>query len=524
VAQEGKKVPGRCGAKEVDAMRKMAKWIIVIVAVCGALAALVVFRWGGGRLKVSERAYYVSRIRRIVERWRETAKQAGRDKEGRIKQPYRSYLVIDTTEPAMWIESDSKISAENYTELPHNMKWKLYSSTPGGNEDLPRKVRLKIRGLNSSRLFPEMICVHSYRRACGHLSCYLTAGNVTTDYGDEDLAIQKYSGRSGRGNDGYESMLVDDDEWQQYREHLRSEGLVQRGGSVEDRLEWPVEANVARWFNFEKQLYQEIEKAILREGFELHSIGLGAGSDYLSAKGRIEVRERRGFLNDFFHGGGERPKLFIKADYVGNDTWYVKGIPDYQEMYWMGCEYPDVEFLVRSGGKVGRSEYKRLLEQARKEHRMDISIKPGWRAELASGVTVDLLGVRERGSAAKKWWGPDGSELEYEPYFAGGGHGSDDEKVVDIAVRINWPTGTSKSNVRISVSGPGSSGSGSWGRGGYHPPEEIMVNTYTFEKSCRRAGLKVSIKVGSGSFETVEFRNISLVRGEDAGFEIAAGE
>jgi len=51
-----------------------------------------------------------------------------------------------------------------------------------------------------------------------------------------------------------------------------------------------------------------------------------------------------------------------------------------------------------------------------------------------------------------------------------------------------------------------------------------MVNTYTFEKSLRAAGLKVRIKVGSGGFETVEFRNISLVRGEDAGFDISAGE
>jgi len=506
--------------------RRAIFYLAVVILFLLGVVLLMVFRWGGGRLKVSERMYYASRIRRIVERWRETAKQAGRDKEGRIKQPYRSYLVIDTTKPAMWIESDGRILAENYTELPHNMKWKLYSCAPGGNEDLPRKVRLKIRGLYSSRLFPEMICVHSYGRACGHLSCYFTAGNVTTDSGDEDLAIQKYSGRSGGGNQGYESVLVDDAEWQQYREHVRSEGLVQQGGSVEDRLEWPADANFAGWFNFEKQLYQEIEKAILREGFELHSIGLGAGSDYLSAQGRIEARERRGFLSNFFHGGGERPKLFIKVNYIGNDTWYVKAIPDYQEMYWMACEYPDVEFLVRSGGKVGRSEYKKLLEQSRKEHRTDISIKPSWRAELASGVTVDLLGVCERGSAAKKWWGPDGSELEYEPYFAGGHgeHGSNDEKMVDIAIRINWPTGTSKSAVRISVSGPGSSGGGSWGRGGYHPPEEIMVNTYTFEKSCRRAGLKVSIKVGSGSFETVEFRNISLVRGEDAGFEIAAGE
>jgi hypothetical protein len=51
-----------------------------------------------------------------------------------------------------------------------------------------------------------------------------------------------------------------------------------------------------------------------------------------------------------------------------------------------------------------------------------------------------------------------------------------------------------------------------------------MVHTHTCQKSLRGAGLKISIKVGSGGFETVEFRNISLVRGEDAGFEIAAGE
>ncbi|MHC4648565.1 MAG: hypothetical protein ACYTBJ_24170 [Planctomycetota bacterium] len=103
--------------------------------------------WGRGRLKRSEAAYYLARIGRIGEYWRRTAEKAGCSRDGRIKAPYPTYLVIDTLKRAMWLETAGEVDPNNYTELPENMKWKLYRTSPDGNEELGPVVRLKIRGM-----------------------------------------------------------------------------------------------------------------------------------------------------------------------------------------------------------------------------------------------------------------------------------------------------------------------------------------------------------------------------------------
>jgi hypothetical protein len=49
-------------------------------------------------------------------------------------------------------------------------------------------------------------------------------------------------------------------------------------------------------------------------------------------------------------------------------------------------------------------------------------------------------------------------------------------------------------------------------------------NIYTFDKSRREATAKIEVKVGEDEYERVEFRNMSLVPGEDRGFKIEAGK
>ncbi|MHC4334978.1 MAG: RNA polymerase sigma factor, partial [Planctomycetota bacterium] len=99
-----------------------------------------------GQLKPWEIAYCKAGIERIRRFWSRTAKRAGRGRDGRINEPYPTYLVIDSLKPAMWLETAGQIDPNHYTELPKNMKWRLYRTSPDGNEDLGPVIRLKIRG------------------------------------------------------------------------------------------------------------------------------------------------------------------------------------------------------------------------------------------------------------------------------------------------------------------------------------------------------------------------------------------
>lgn len=80
--------------------------LIVIIFVTVAIATGIYLRWrpamrgsgplvgwGTGNLRVSEKAYYRSKISRIIENWQQTAGAAERDKQGRLKESYNTYLV-----------------------------------------------------------------------------------------------------------------------------------------------------------------------------------------------------------------------------------------------------------------------------------------------------------------------------------------------------------------------------------------------------------------------------------------------
>jgi len=62
-------------------------------------------------------------------------------------------------------------------------------------------------------------------------------------------------------------------------------------------------------------------------------------------------------------------------------------------------------------------------------------------AELANGVTVELLGVCYNPSAGKQWWQPDGSVLAQAPYEDAGVVAKSDEKRqgYELVVRVDGP-------------------------------------------------------------------------------------
>ena len=99
-----------------------------------------------------------------------------------------------------------------------------------------------------------------------------------------------------------------------------------------------------------------------------------------------------------------------------------------------------------------------------------------------------------------------------------------DRAVFVIAYKIYNPPGAGGGGMRASMEGNRGSG--------YHrildkygnSIDDLHAEAYVFDKGREKTTLRLELRVGQGDSESVEFRNISLVRGEDKGFEIKTGE
>jgi len=495
----------------------------ILLYTIGVLTPAKQAAWGRAELKLLERTYYTTRYRTIIDKWRRTSTAAGYAQKGRIKEPYNAHLVIDMTKSAIWLEENGQVATGNFADLPENMKWKLYRSAPQRNTDLPAKVRLKIRGRYRSRELPETICLIGYGRGSDHLSFYITSGSGFTDYGAGPYRVGSYKQTQKKTNGYYESILVSDDEYEQYRRLLPPAPPTSSAADANQNSpeNYPND-NLANWLKIEKHLYQQIEATLLQAGFKMEAPKIMTGLDYTAARAYVKIwRERGGLVSRFIRlrprAGWPSRELLLKIDYLGEDFWYVKAAPYFEQ--FQHEEPLNIEFLVRPTERIKRPVYKKWLAKGRQAHGpIEIPVSK-WMAALPNGVTVELLGVCESASIGRKWWGPDGNTLTYEPYFfcKEVPHERANKKTLELAWRINWPSGTTKSEIKVSLD----NAEASHGRGGTHPLNQIMVQTCTVEKSVKNANLKLGIGTAAGVHQWVTFEKVSLVRGQNQGFRIA---
>jgi len=278
--------------------------------------------------------------------------------------------------------------------------------------------------------------------------------------------------------------------------------------------------NLANWLKIEKHLYQQIEARLLQAGFKMEAPKIMTGLDYTAARAYVKIW-REGALVGLFNrrrprAGRPSRELLLKIDYLGEDFWYVKAAPYFEQFEH---EEPlNIEFLVRPTERIKRPVYKKWLAKGRQAHgAIEIPVSK-WMAALPNGVTVELLGVCESASIGRKWWGPDGNTLTYEPYFfcKEVPHERANKKTFELAWRINWPSGTTKSEIKVSLD----NAEASHRRGGTHPLNQIMVQTCTVEKSVKSANLKLGIRTAAGVHQWVTFEKVSLVRGQNQGFRV----
>jgi hypothetical protein len=269
-------------------------------------------------------------------------------------------------------------------------------------------------------------------------------------------------------------------------------------------------------------LSQEIDRHVAAEGFELGSLMVRCGPDYSAASASLRATQT-GWLRAFL-GLRSSAQAYLKIDRLEGDVWYVKTAPDPGNPAPTGDRL-ELEFLVSASGELARGRRARLI-QAGRAKQADAPEPPSkWQIELPNGVKVAFIGVRENLSGDKEWWGPDGSRLGYTPpsncrrYTPMGG----DKTVYEIAWRVTRPA-SGRFGMRSSLEGcRGTFGRPTHDRYGNPTVSGFHADAYAFDKSQKKTTLKLGVRTGDGDHEWVRFENISLVPGENPGFQILEG-
>ena len=468
--------------------------------------------WGRAELSVSEKAYYKNRVSHVLGRWRETARSHRR------AEPYNVYLVLDANKPALWLEENGRVLERNYAEFPKNMQWEVYHATLEGKQRLSGLLRLKVRVPYGKRqALPEGIWLWGHGRRTGNMTVYISARDCTTGYSESPPNIA-YRGGYTKDREFGESIVVSEANYDEYQRSLGGDPLPQR-----DLLTLVSEPNVSDWLKVEKHIYWEIERRTLEQGYVFGSLNIRPFAEHRTARGELRVHYRSGFtwpsqLND----RNIFPEPVLKIDHLGDGVWYVQGIEKRPGAWSKSLR---LEFLVAARGEIAKDRYRVLLADARPEHSTERKRRAKWTASLANGVKLELAGLCEYPSIGRRWWGPDGGALEYEPIFS---LSQDDDpwddlpkehrydaakQRIELAFAVTWPKGKRQQRtIEIPLA------EGRWSRGGSLADDEVVVRPYKFEPARQEFDITIRVSMDNVTFENVTFMNISLVPGRDMGF------
>jgi len=482
-------------------------------------------RWGQGPLAVSEAAYYESRVGEIVHAWQRRWRTAEVDAAGRFRQPSGVYLVIDTTQPALWLEDRGQVLEAYRCELPAQMTWSLFGDEGSGPQPLPGVARFQRRGVNTDQLRPEMISLKGSGKAGGSMvfsfDCTTYGGDHAAGVG---LVSTSWAPPPRKADvDYYESIVVAEAEYEEARRAWVTEAAP---GLSTSPAQSPVDARQAAWRRVEKKLYQEIENQLAQAGYALQRLEVTAGPDFSAAHARFDgvcdsVLRR-------FGGSSLAAGRYLAIDHLGDDIWYVKNAADPRRPgFGSGPAEPDFEFVVSAAGAVPKAEVAGWIAQGREKQKPTVRPPAKWRATLPNGVTVELLGLCESPSGGKSWWGPDGHDLGFAPYFHSKPFGwlPSDRRICEIAWRVLRPAGFR--SVHTTMSAEGARGSYSQeirDRYGNRILADLQAQAFDFDPAQTRTTWTVGIGSSEQDLQYVRFKDISLVRGENQGFVIEAGK
>jgi hypothetical protein len=498
-------------------------FLIVVVFIMGVTSVGAEYPepegWQRGDMTVSEKAYYQYRISYVCSQWHEWHERIF---SHRPNEAYNAYFVVDPKKAAIWLEENGQVYEHNYADLPKDMKWTLHLIDQESIRRLRGKVRLKLRVPYRRQALPEAVQLLGCGQDGDFLSIYLTAtSGCQIDYSKIPPEI-KPLGPQTQYKEFTESFVVSDAEYEPYRNSLTDESAT-AGDSVTILVSDP---NVSEWLKVEKQIYWEIENQTAEQDYVLSHLNIRPYAERETARGEIRTRYRSGFTLPYqLRGRNIFPEPLIKIDHTGGGIWYVQGI---EKTLKSRSKNLHLEFLVSARGLIAGRKYRKLLFEARRRHSAVRKPRKEWMVSLTNGAVLELAGVCDYPSPGKKWWGPDGTSLGYEPIYClpehkdtwndlPAGYYREGDRRMEVAFAINWPKGV-VDNRMIEIP------SGGWSRGGSLADEEVLVRPYSCERGRQSFDATVRVSTDRVRFETVTFKNISLKRGANMGFVIEVEE
>lgn len=353
--------------------------------------------WGRGKLTVSERNFYIGRIGRIIDNWSQTARKLDSDKDGRIKDTCRNFLVIDLDKKALWIEDNGQMLKEYYVEFPSGLKWTFYHSTPKGNTELTGQTFLRFRGFHTGGLNPEFFCLVGQSHNSGHISFHFNGSTKVSDYGARQFTLRPYQFRTITNSENlYGSMIVTEDEYQQYRDSLPYLIVSQTNeDNAQSEILSELEANKAAWSRIEKHLYMEIDRQVQAAGYELRRLTVEPSLDFTEGHSKF-VYFRSSIMYKLFDGSISALKSYLIINHLGDDIWYVKSGIDPEDPVISSNNF---EFLVSLPNKnIQSTQHNELLQKGRKIQQSGTIPESKWKSNNHSDFFISSNRSLEVGS------------------------------------------------------------------------------------------------------------------------------
>ena len=183
----------------------------------------------------------------------------------------------------------------------------------------------------------------------------------------------------------------------EYDEHRRAylSAATRQRPSANSIYHPAIRDNLAKWLKVEKQLYREIEKQVSMAGYDMRRLVVNAGADYSAAHAEYQGSREGGFF-----GGHSSVDGYLKIDYLGDDVWYARGVPNPRAGRASGAPL-GLEFLVCATREIAGTEHDRWVSKGRGRQPEGVMPPSRWRTTLPNGAIVEFIGICESPSAGK---------------------------------------------------------------------------------------------------------------------------
>jgi hypothetical protein len=462
--------------------------------------------WGKGIFRNSEKAYYTNKVINIIAKWQKT----DNNPDSSVSDSNSVFLHFDLEQNAIWLEENGQVKTEDYCEFPFNSgNGALYYPPFPKATELPRRTILQIKD-------PNQKLQSLFLLKCGSFNFFFDTRTIAGS--PVFPAGSVYMSGSSQKTDDYTSLIVSEEEYEKYKNSVsqKKSGQPNEKATTQQTV---LEEKKSRWLEGEKLLYMEIEGQVLNAGYELDSLELEAGFDYNAAYAVIQGHGENVVYKYLDLGGGSKTvRAYLKIDYLGNDIWYAKTWP-HPKRTLKSDRKLDLEFLIFPDEQIPHSQYRKYIEQGRKLQQSESFPTAKWKAALPDGVVIEIIGIRYSNNP-DKWWGPDGSALEFPDYFKIEPIKAD-ENTSQIVWQIKFPENRVGRRTFFVPEGAKDTRTVA-AHDRYGNAESVMISVY--DSSLEKISFRIGAQASGQTSQYVNFENVSLVPGRNQGFNIETGE